>query len=184
MAGVGEALVPTVIGGGFTLLGAWYTHHLQSRKAAVQSNIDYNPAAPREMFAGAGAARGATVVSGPSDASLRLGAVIRDVGILWLVTGIGGFLIGVFAAGRSSEDNRALVGLMNLIVIPIFFAVIAVRAPGNRWRHLFAVAILGWLTSIVNVIFGLTFADWISALIFSLVAAGVGGGISYAFRRR
>lgn len=66
-------------------------------------------------------------------------AVIRDVIILWIFTGIGGFIIGIVASG--SEIPMVAIGVSNIIFGVVGFCVSGCIARDNRWKHLVIVAV-------------------------------------------
>ncbi len=158
-----ETLIGTVIsaliGGGFTLIGIRYKHHLENQQIT-------SPSAP--SFA--------------VTASVNIGAVIRDVGIIWLLTAAAGFIVGV--ATSPDEEATAAVAFGNIIFGTIGFVISGSRVHGDRWKHLFAVAIALWLSGIINIfLLGMGFGYWIVSLFLILLMMATGGGISYVFNR-
>lgn len=167
------AIVPAIIGGIFTILGVWYGNRLQARPAR-------RPSTPE-----------ATSVTQADDTrsvalattGLRWAAVLRDVGIIWLLTAVGGLIVGIANPGDDALTIAA--GLSNFIFGIIGFTVSGVLARGPRWRHLLAVAAGVWLTSFVNIfLLGIGLSELVAAIPFVLVIMAVGGGLSYLFRRR
>ena len=78
----------------------------------------------------------------------------------------------------------AVLGIANLLMGSIGFAIVGCLAPGPRWRHLTIVAIGLWLTSIVNVIaFGFPLIQWLFAIVGTFLMMGIGGALSYLFKR-
>jgi hypothetical protein len=122
----------------------------------------------------------------PTAQGLRIGPIIRDVVIVWVLTAMGGFVAGVATGGPQQDAQRFLlaVTLSNLLLGTVGFTIAGCLAPPGRWRHLAFVALGAWLTSLVNVLFfGVTIPQWISAAIFTAIIMGIGGGISYVFKR-
>lgn len=123
----------------------------------------------------------------PCSSHLRFGPILRDVAILWVLTGLGGFVVGVAAHPQSIQAAAAspALQLSNLLFGTVGFFISGCLAKGNRWKHLGCVAFFTWLTSVVNnVFFGLPLEEWLwGALVFPLLA-GVGGGLSHLFKRR
>ena len=105
-------------------------------------------------------------------------AVVRDVVMLWILTGIGGFIIGVATVG--SELPIGAVALSNVILGIIGFCISGCMMAENRWRHLFIVALFVWLTSIVNIFVGpFSFMNWLLGMVVIFIMLAVGGGISF-----
>ena len=64
------------------------------------------------------------------------------------------------------------------------FCISGYLAKGNRWKHLSFVALFAWLTSIVNIFFGFPVVFWLATVFFIFPLMGVGGGLSYLFKRQ
>jgi hypothetical protein len=110
--------------------------------------------------------------------------VIRDIGILMILTAVGGFIVGYYSSMSSveisQEDLYILVAPANILLGTIGFVISGARARRRKWIHLFAVAIGLWLIGFINVpLLGLTFIDWITSLLFILIMMLVGGALSY-----
>ena len=115
---------------------------------------------------------------------VRVGAVVRDVVIVLLLTGIGGFIIGVALRSPTpgTPQTLAAIGASNLLLSIIGFTISGVLARGARWRHLAIVATIVWLVSAVNVpTVGL--ALWLAGAPLTAIIVAVGGALSYVFRR-
>jgi hypothetical protein len=127
------------------------------------------------------------VQSPPStDRGLRIGPIIRDVVVVWVLTGMGGFVAGVATGGQARDAQRYMLALAvpNVLLGTVAFTISGLLAPGNRWRHLAFVAVGAWLTSLFNVaFFGVSMPQWIGGAIFMAVVMGIGGGISYVLKR-
>jgi hypothetical protein len=121
----------------------------------------------------------------PAEVRVRIGPIIRDVIIVWVLTGIGGFVAGVATGGAQRDVHRFMLAIMfsNVLLGTVAFTIAGCLAPPGRWRHLGFVALGAWLTSLVNVAFGFTFAQWLAGAIFMAVIMGLGGSISYVFKR-
>ena len=164
-------LLSPIIGGIFTLLGIWLTNYLQTRSKPLQSI----PSTTETQSSSTAA---------PATPSLRLGHVIRDIGIIWILTGLAGFVIGMAAGNVDSTQSVTALGLANIIFGSIGFAISGSLARSNRWKHLIAVAIGVWLTSFINVfLVGVSVGQWIISIFLVLVMMGIGGLISYIFNR-
>ena len=72
----------------------------------------------------------------------------------------------------------------NFLLGTVAFTISGCLAPPGRWRHLGFVALGAWLTSLVNVVFfGVSVLQWMGGAIFMSIIMGLGGAISYAFKR-
>lgn len=164
-------LLSPLIGGVFTLLGIWLTNHLQNRPKAMQSATSVTE--PQSIPTG-----------NQSAPAIRFGPVLRDVGIIWILTGLVGFLIGIAMGGSDINRMVAVAGLGNIIFGTIGFIISGSLAKTNRWKHLFAVAIGVWLTSLINIfIIGVAFEQWLISFFLVMIMMAIGGLISYLFNR-
>lgn len=112
------------------------------------------------------------------------GAVARDVVIVWVLTGIGGVIVGLSDASSSSERYTLAIAASNLLLGTIGFTVAGCLTPANRWSHLSWVALFTWLSGIFNVLFlGVSIGNWVASLTFIALMAGVGGAISLLFKK-
>jgi len=124
----------------------------------------------------------------PAPTGLSIGGVIRDVVIVLVFTFIGGLVIGIAIGSSGGPKNPSAMALAlavsNILMSTIGFTISGCLARGPRWRHLAIVALGVWAFSLVNVfITGMTFTTWLGAGIFIAVAMGLGGGLSYIFKR-
>lgn len=121
----------------------------------------------------------------PTEEAVRLGPIIRDVVIVWVLTAMGGFVVGVATGGPQRDLERFLLGAMvsNLVLGTVAFTIAGCLAPPPRWRHLGFVALGTWITSLVNVFFGVTIVQWIGGAVFTALIMGLGGAMSYLFKR-
>ncbi len=107
----------------------------------------------------------------PSD--FHVGAIARDVAVLWVLTFIAGFL--------SSAAMRP-------VSVPLFsvvgFCISGYLAKENRWKHLSFVALFAWLIGSVNIFFGWPVDFWLFSVLFIFPLMGVGGGLSYLLKRQ
>ena len=119
----------------------------------------------------------------PTTPQLRPAAVARDVAILWVLTLVGGFVAGVAGAGPGTPRFVAALFVSNTLLGIIGFIISGCLVGGRRWKHLFVVALILWLTGLVNMLFGVTFIQWVFGIVAILIFMGIGGGISYLFRK-
>ena len=123
----------------------------------------------------------------PVEQQVRVGAIIRDIVIVWILTAIGGFVVGFATGGREQDPQGYILGILaaNFLLGTVAFTIVGCLAPADRWRHLGFVAIGAWLTSIINVLFfGVTVPQWIFGALFMAFIMGFGGAISYVFKKR
>ena len=115
---------------------------------------------------------------------MNWGRIVRDALLIMLITALGGFLIGVFAASRGDKSSMAAIAVSNIGLATIGFAISGSLTRANRVRHLLSVAALVWLLSLANVAFGISLAQWAASAIAILFSCGVGGAISALMFRR
>jgi FtsH-binding integral membrane protein len=117
---------------------------------------------------------------------LRIGPIVRDVIIIWILTSMGGFVIGFALAGVLGAKEREVgaYAVSNLLFGTLGFTIAGFLAPSRKWRHLGIVAIGVWFTSLINVMFlGVSVPQWIGGAIFLAIFMGLGGAISNVLRR-
>ena len=117
---------------------------------------------------------------------MRIGPIIRDVVIVWVLTAIGGFIAAI-AGGPQQDPQRFVVAVAasNILLGTVAFIIVGCLAPPKRWRHLGFVAIGVWFSSIIYVLFlGVTILQWVFGAIFMIVIMGIGGAISYVFKKK
>lgn len=116
-------------------------------------------------------------------AEVRLGPVLRDVAIVYVLTAIGGFVVGL-AGHRGDPAYIFSIAVSNLLLGTVGFTISGFLATGDRWRHLGYVALGAWGASFVNVLFfGVTVGYWgVGAFVIALMM-GAGGGLSFLFKR-
>ena len=122
----------------------------------------------------------------PTEQQVRVVPIIRDIVIVWLLTGIGGFILG-FARGPERDQQQLMLATAasNFLLGTVAFVIVGCLAPPDRWRHLGFVAIGAWFTSLINVLFfGVTVPQWLFAAIVMAIIMGFGGAISYVFKKR
>jgi hypothetical protein len=106
-------------------------------------------------------------------------AVIRDVVIIYIFTGIGGVLIGIVAG---SQPPTTALGFANILLGSIGFCLVGCMTDNKRWQHLTIVAVFVWLTSILNAIFlPFSFTHWLFGLVINFIIMAIGGGLSFLF---
>jgi len=114
--------------------------------------------------------------------NIKWGSVIRDVVIIWILTALGGFVVGV--TGAPDDNLMTGIAFANIIFGIVGFTISGGMAKINRWRHLFIVAIGVWLVGIINVfIMPVTIISWFFGFIFIAFMMVIGGGLSYLFVR-
>jgi hypothetical protein len=116
----------------------------------------------------------------------QISSVIRDVIIVWVLTAAGGFVVGFAAGVLQLKPPLAMLALIasNFLLGTVAFTIVGCLAPLSRWRHLGFVALGAWFTSLINVVFfGVTIPQWVAGAIFMAIIMGIGGSLSYLFKR-
>jgi hypothetical protein len=152
------------------LVGVWQTHLARQPQLGGNASVQAPAGAPQ--------------LATPAQGKLKAGTVLRDAGVIFLVTLILGMLIGVANSGSSLEELLPAIAITNILSLLVGFTIAAAAAPGNRWKHLAGVAAVIWALSIINVIIGVApFESWILGIVLTAMCALVAGGISYIFRK-
>jgi len=115
------------------------------------------------------------------DEGLRIGPIVRDVIIVWVLTSMGGFVVGFAmpAPHRDAQQYALALAVSNILFVTAGFTIAGCLAPPKKWRHLAFVALGTWLTSIINIVFfDTSIPQWIAGAIFLAVVMGLGGAIS------
>lgn len=109
--------------------------------------------------------------------AIRWSSVWRDVGIVWALTLLGGFVVGL---GGGTGMRRQLAGAASgLIFSTLAFTIVGALARANRFRQLLIVGAAAWITSIINVLLGVsTVLAWFMTILPLLLAMSVGAGLS------
>ena len=111
---------------------------------------------------------------------IRWKALIRDAVIIFVLTGLGGFVIGLASAG--SDLPMAAVGVSNIIFMIVGFTISGCIVRRQRFRHLLHVALAVWLLGAFNMLFpAIGLVQWLASIIVIAVSMLIGGGISHIF---
>lgn len=120
---------------------------------------------------------------------MRIWPILRDVIIVWVLTGIGGFVVGfgiTVATGsppKHTQGYMLAIATSNFLLGIVAFTIVGCLTSIARWRHLIIVAAFAWLTSLVNVAFWeTTVSQWIGSAVFIAAIMGIGGGLPYLFK--
>jgi hypothetical protein len=122
----------------------------------------------------------------PTEPRMRVGLIVRDVVIVWVLTAIGGCVAGVATGGpgRDAQQYVAALAISNILLGTVAFTIAGCLAPPGRWRHLGFVALGTWIGSLINVVFlDFTIWQWLGGAILLVVMMAIGGGISYVLKR-
>lgn len=107
--------------------------------------------------------------------------IIRDAAIVFVLTFLGGFIVGVSA---TNEENGALGLILSNIIFSIMgFCISGALAKVNRFKHLIKVALLVWLLSTINLLVGVSFTSWLISIVAVFIFMGLGGLLSFIFVR-
>lgn len=105
--------------------------------------------------------------------------------IIFALTVAGGFLVGFVGGFFGSAPSMYALAISNLIAASAGFAYSAYKVREKRWAHLGTVALVLWLMSFINPIFGFsTFGEWILSLIAIILFMAIGGGIGALIAKR
>jgi len=118
---------------------------------------------------------------------VRFGPIARDVLIVAVLTAIGGVAVGLAADKADMSSPRFVWGVAasNVLLGSVGFVIAGCLAKGNRWRHLAYVAVGVWLFGLLNVVIGMiSLGQWLFSALFVALIMGVGGGLSFAFKRQ
>lgn len=115
----------------------------------------------------------------------KIWPVLRDVIIVAVLTGLGGFIVGFASTDHSSRLYIYSLSISNSLFLTLGFTISGCLAVGNRWRHLAFVGALVWAVSIFNVIlFGFPIIMWMASVVAVAIFALIGGGISLLFKQK
>jgi hypothetical protein len=117
---------------------------------------------------------------------LRIGPIIRDVIIIWILTAMGGFVVGIALSGLPEAAGRkaGAYAVSNILFGTLGFTIAGYLAPPRKWRHLGVVAIGVWFASLINVIFlGVSIPQWFGGAIFLAIIMLLGGALSNVLKR-
>ena len=108
----------------------------------------------------------------------------RDVAIVFVLTFLGGLVVGFTTSMVGAEVNVAAIALSNIVFGTVGFTISGCIVKINRFKHLYQVALGVWLLSLINVAFGLVdIQQWLVSILSVLLMMGMGGGLSYLFVR-
>jgi len=121
----------------------------------------------------------------PTKRRSRIVLVVRDIIIFWILT-MGGCLIAGFVIPRSTpeEATTKIVGIITSLGAIVAFTIVGSLVPSGRWYHLFLVAVGVWLTTLALIpLYDYTVWRWFGGSFWLAVNMGIGGGISYVFKK-
>jgi len=111
--------------------------------------------------------------------------VLIDSTIVFLSSVVTGFISGLLVAALHLSDQGALIILiLNPLAIMAAFAYASARIPEYPWKHLFLVAVVVWLISVIQPLVGaFSYMDWLISIVIIIVLMGIGGAIGRWFVR-
>jgi FtsH-binding integral membrane protein len=109
-------------------------------------------------------------------------AIARDTLIIIVLTGIGGFIVGL--SGSSGPSALVAIAVSNILFMSVGFTISGAIVKKERFRHLFKVAVCLWVFSLINVFFGFALVEWVFSFVSILIAMGLGGTFSFVFARK
>ena len=124
----------------------------------------------------------------PIALGVRIGLIVRDVLIVYVLTYMGGFVVGVATGdGLQVDAQKAELALVAATILfgTVGFTIAGCLSPPGRWRHLGVVGVVCWLCSgLINVAFNIaTVEESIYSGIVIPFLMLVGGSLSYVFKR-
>lgn len=177
-------VVSALIGGLFTLFGVWLNHRLTVRQvtltAGALSNAGSHPAphATQPEAISTPQSAVAAPAAAVSASGLRIGAIIRDVGIIQMLAAVAGFIVGATSGATTLEELLLPLLVSVLIANTAGFLIAGMLTESSlRRRHLMAVAVGVWLIN--TLITGLTgmgnVIGWILNAVLVAIAMLAGG---------
>lgn len=113
---------------------------------------------------------------------IRWKALFRDTLVIFILTGLVGFVLAYAAKGTPVPMDAIALG--NIIFMTVGFTISGGMAKDDRFQHLSGVAISVWLFSLVNLFIApVRFTDWLWGVIPVIIAMVVGGLLSFLFSR-
>jgi hypothetical protein len=110
----------------------------------------------------------------------RWGNILRDAVIIYALTFLGGFVIGIGARLSGQRLPLAAIVVSNLVFGTVGFTVSGCLVRKNRFKHLRAVAVVTWLTGLINVwALGTSLVQWVASALFVATIMALGGGLSF-----
>ena len=108
--------------------------------------------------------------------------VLRDIIIIWVLTFLGGFFVGL--TGVRGERGQLAISVLAILLMIVGFTISGCIVKVNRFKHLFVVALGVWITSIVNIFLGISdLVTWILCIITIVFSMLIGGALSLIFVR-
>ena len=112
---------------------------------------------------------------------LNLKAMALSIAIIFILTVLGGLIVGI--SGPPKSRYLLAAGVASMLMSTVGFTISGVIIKKDRFIHLFLIAVCVWILGLLNVIMGqVTFSQWVVSLISVCLTAVVGGGLSYLFR--
>jgi hypothetical protein len=106
-------------------------------------------------------------------------AVLRNVAIVFGLTFVAGFIVGLISQIQKAPLNLPLLGLVNIFMITLGFFICGCLTPVKRWPTLLLTVVGVWLASIMNIFLGAaTVPTWIASFFVCGIFALLGGGLS------
>jgi hypothetical protein len=127
-----------------------------------------------------------TATTPSTEQRVRVGPIIRDVALVWLLTAMGGFVAGIASskASRAAQESIMAQAVSNFLFGTVAFTIAGCLAPRPRWRHLAFVAVGAWFASLINVVFfGVSIPEWIAGAVVMALIMGLGGAISHVLKK-
>jgi hypothetical protein len=106
-------------------------------------------------------------------------SIVRDTLIVFALTFIGS-LIAALVGPQDPQAKLYMLAGTNLLSTALGFAVSGSLTPHHRFSHLWKVALLLWLVSLMNIfLVGASLQQWVLSAVLIVTAMGIGGAASY-----
>ena len=120
--------------------------------------------------------------------NLSAKAVARDFVIILMLNIIATGLYTIVMWGKEGTREYVLAAAFSLVVLQtIGFTMVAYLSHENRWKQVFTVVVLWGIVGVANLLFfhhGYGSSEWFRPFVISVLAAVLGGALSYTFKRQ
>ncbi len=167
--------------------GGWSSTHPQQPHAPAGGPAEVATFSWEQMVGGAPhtapvpAFPGSKVSRARASEKAEIWAAVRDAGFIFAAS----IVLGFFVAVADPQVGIGTVGVLNIACLLVGFTIVAVRVPGDRWRHLLWVGLVTWALSLINVLVGVVeVGSWFLAAVLIAVCAAAAGGVAGLIRKK
>jgi hypothetical protein len=104
-------------------------------------------------------------------------ALLRDIGIIFVLTFIGGLLMPF--APTAIKQNPYVGATVIILFGAMGFCIAGCLTKVDRFKYLGMVFLGTWFTGVINVIIGQPLSTWLASSVSVAYMAILGGGLSY-----